>query len=162
MNPIEPTKSGNPPWFESNDHNSCWICGKRTYQVKNVILSRDKLTGFTGRKIEFNTYFIRIPIYICEDCRREEEQTTKIVSNIMMIAGCVFGVITAITAYFLLDKEFWTIPVGAIFGFIWGLIFGFVVAKIYELARKKHYMQGKHPIKDHPEVRQAYEEGYKL
>ena len=157
-----PANTNHPLWSESKDQNTCWICGKPTNQIKNVTLSRDKLTGFTGRKVKFNTYYVRIPIYICEDCRKEEEQTSNKVSNIMMIGGCILGVITAVTAFFLLDKEFWTIPVGAILGFIWGLIIGFGVAIVYELYRRNHYMQGKHSIKDHPDIREALEEGYKL
>ena len=149
-------------WLESDEQNTCWICGKPTRQIKNVTLSHERFAGIRGRGIETEVSYIRIPVFVCEDCRKEDEQTAKKVANIMMISGGILGLITAVTGFLLLDKEFWTIPVGAIVGFIWGLIIGLVVGKVYEFIRKKRYMQGKQSLKDHPAIRNAYERGYKL
>lgn len=106
--------------------------------------------------------YYRIPIYVCEDCRREEETTNNKVANIMMITGGVLALITAVIGFVLLEKEFWTIPVGAIIGFIWGLILGLIIGKVYQFIRRNKFMRGKHSLKEHPAVRQAYENGYKL
>jgi F0F1-type ATP synthase assembly protein I len=149
-------------WQESDEQNNCWICGKSTRQIKNITLSHEKFTGIRGRNLESEISYYRIPVYVCEDCRREEEKTNKIVAKTMMITGGILAMITAVTGFLLLDKEFWTIPVGAIVGFIWGLILGLIIGKVYQFFRHNKFMRGKHSLREHPAVRQAYENGYKL
>lgn len=162
MNNSEPKATGFQLWQESNELDTCWICGKSTRQIKNVTVSREKFTGIRGRSLESVVNYYRIPIYVCEECRREEETTNNKVANIMMITGGVLALITAVIGFVLLEKEFWTIPVGAIIGFIWGLILGLVIGKIYQFVRRNKYMSGKHSLKEYPAVRKAYENGYKL
>ena len=162
MNNKDPKATGFQLWQESNELDKCWICGKPTRQIKNVTVSHERLTGIRGRSIESELSYYRIPIFVCEDCRKEEEETDNIVANTMMITGGIIALITAVIGFILLDKEFWTIPVGAIVGFIWGLILGLVIGKIYQFVRRNNYMRGKHSLKEHPAVRQAYENGYKL
>lgn len=159
---INSSITDNQLWIETNEQNACWICGKQTHQIKNVVLSHERLTGFKGRSIESAISYIRIPVFICDNCRKEEEVSTQIVSQIMMITGGTIATITAVTSFFLLDKELWTIPVGAVLGFIWGLILGFIIAKVYQYFRRRKFLIGKKSIKDHPAIRQAYNNGYRL
>lgn len=149
-------------WQESNVFETCWVCGKTTSQIKNVTVSHEKFTGFRGRGIESEISYYRIPIFICEDCRREEEKTNKIVLKAMMITGGILALIVAVIGFLLSDKEFWTIPVGALLGFIWGMLLGLLIGKIYQFIRHHQYMRGKHSLREHPAVRKAYENGFKL